>query len=243
MQKQSKKNNISRFSRRRRGKDLIAQIIRDPAAHTDRVTSVVQTYSPNTTNFIVSGSGTYSVTGGLGYFVGPGASALDAAFALQFSLNDLAQTSQWSVLYDAYRIKRVLVRMYPDGTVAPQCSSLGAASTATAKIENLHTVIDYDDQNTLSSLAAAMEYESFAITRACDPLEIEFGPRVAETVFRTGVTSGYAQPKSAVWLDMATTDVPHYGLKGYVVSTGAAQNIQNVWTVYVTAEIEFKQVK
>jgi hypothetical protein len=213
-----------------------------PSFHQERVITAVQSYCPSTTNFSVGGSGSYAVTNNLGYFIGPGGTATDAFFSLQFSLSDLPQASSWSALYDAYRIKAARLRMMPEANVLPLASNLGAATTAVAKAQNLHTAFDYDDAVVPTSLNQIMEYESFEVTRSTDDLDRDLSPRVATAVY-DGVSTGYSQPGGPIWLDMAKQDIPHYGIKGAIVSSGTTQNIQNIWNVYVTLVIELKQIR
>lgn len=220
--------------------DVGARISRGISA-TNAARRFVQTCFLSTANVIISGSTTYGASNG--QLVGPGATATDASFALQFSLSDLPQASSFATIFDAYRIDKVELRFIPDADELPSASSLGAASTAVAKGEFLNTAIDFDDSTAPSSLAQILEYETFMVSPPYREQKVVLKPRVAREIFDGVITTAYEQPESEIWLDIAQTGIPHYGVKGYIQSAGASANIQNVWRLYATYHVSCKQVR
>lgn len=47
-------------------------------------------------------------------------------------------------------------------------------------------------------------------------LNIMLRPTTLNNVFRTSTTVGFAENRRRQWLDIAQTDIPHYGLKAVI---------------------------
>lgn len=230
----------SRSGRPPRKGDMSARVSRGISA-TNAPRRFIQSCFLSSANVVTSGSTTYGASNG--QLVGPGATATDAAFALQFSLSDLPQASSFATIFDAYKIEKVELRFIPDANELPSASNLGSATTATAKGEFMNTAIDFDDSNAPSSLAQILEYETFQVSPPYREHKVVLRPRVAREIFDGVVTTAYEQPDKEVWLDIAQTGIPHYGVKGYIQSAGTSNNIQNVWRIYATYHVSCKQVR
>lgn len=197
-------------------------------------------FHPASANVTVGGSGAYIA--GQGIMTGPGASALDATFAIVSSMNDLSSISDLQELFDVYRIRSVQYNIIPLGTVQPTSPSLQAATTVSVRPQGLITVIDQDDATPLSTLGQALQYESFKYTRSTIVHKRRFSPRVGREIF-DGVTAAYEEPDKPVWVDCAEPQTPHYGLKLWVDTAGATANCQNQWRIFGRMDIDFKRVR
>jgi len=145
----------------------------------------------------------------------------------------------YAALFDAYRINKVVVKM------VPQVTSLTVGSTAsapvTAKQSFMTSVIDYDDATALTSYNAALEYETFRATPMYRTHKRVLTPALSQQAFKTsGTTIAYMQ-KRKQWVDAAYGDTEHYGLKFYIQNS--PDLLQQMWKVYVTMYVSFKQVR
>lgn len=79
---------------------------------------------------------------------------------------------------------------------------------------------DYDD-----AVAPVTDLELMEYGKNCQivqfgsdkpTIRISMVPRVSNTVYRTGVTSGYSLAAANTLVDAANADIPHYGLKTFV---------------------------
>lgn len=203
-----------------------------------RVHNFKQTFYPATGSVTVSGM-TYPSAGNL---VGPtSGGGTDGAFTIYFQAADLPQVSSFSALFDEYKVNKVVYKFVPEVQQVTWSTTL--TDTATPfQLQYLNTVIDYDDATALTSMNQAMEYESFRSTPQGKITKRIFVPSISNEVYRTGGgTIGYGR-KSKQWVDMAYTDIPHYGVKGYIDHYAAAQASQR-WKVFCTVYMSFRQVR
>jgi len=163
---------------------------------------------------------------------------LDFAFA--FSLGDLPQVASWSALFDQYRIEKIKLRfMYRGSSI-----SILSAASPNALLPMAHVVLDFDDSNALTTIASALEYATHRYLRPGDSLEIEFTPAIARALYASGAFTGYELiPSNQVWIDMANTGVPHYGVKGVIENLTTASTENVVWDVNATYVVSFSNVR
>lgn len=195
---------------------------------------------PSSSSFVVTG-GSYSTTDGL--LKGAVAGGADTTFTFTPRVDDLPQSATFSSLFDSYRINKVVLKLMTNwGGGGPQSGSwTGGAGTAfDLDPQRVYTVIDHDDSTALGSTSEALQYETCRVTHPSKDITISFVPAVSATVYRTGVTSAYRQAYK-VWMDLANTDVPHYGVKGYIPNSATAW--QPSYKVLATYYISFKQVR
>lgn len=197
-----------------------------------------QVFYPGTGSVSVSGM-TYPTAGNLlGPTTGGG---VDGSFSIFFQIADLPQVASFSALFDEYKVNKVVYKFDP----VVQSTSYTALNTDTAdpyQVQYLNTVIDFDDATTIATIGAMMEYESFKKTTPGRKTVRVFVPSISNELYRTGGgTIGYGR-KSKQWIDMAYTDVPHYGIKGYVDHYNTKQ-VQQHWKVTCTVYLSFRQVR
>ena len=152
-----------------------------------------------------------------------------------FTLSQLPQASTFSALYDAYRITKVELKFYPR-------SNVNAGNAGTNYTTTFHTAIDYDDVSNLGSLNSLLQYQtlkSFQSTKYCTRTVV---PRVADSVYISGVSTGYAENKSNQWLDCASDTVPHYGIRTWLGDVGGLAGAVT-FDVFAKFHIEFKAVR
>jgi len=167
-----------------------------------------------------------------------GGAANSAAGAISFTLADLSNYTEYTALFDQYRIRRVQVsfRMCQDPESYTQLNTTSAGN-ANNFYPDIYTTVDHDD-TTAPAYADIMQYDKLKtgllsprrwFTYTCHPT-----PNLQ--VYRGVATTGYAMASSKLWLDCAQADIPHYGVKYYIdcaTITGGGNNLlQNMKIEY-----------
>lgn len=160
----------------------------------------------------------------------------DREYSFQFKLNDLNNYTEFTNLYEMYRICAIKIRLIPSNNVSD--------ITSTQAIPQLMWVRDMDDATLPASRAELMEYPGVRITRLTGPRTIYIKhPRVARAIYN-GLTTAYGEGRPNTWVDSENEDVPHYGLKAILMNTSGVDQSAN-WTcqMYVTLYCQFKNPK
>lgn len=166
------------------------------------------------------------------YFSGflAGSSTLDVFSSIQFTLGQVPNVSEFTNLFDCYRINGVKVKLMPRANSSEIGTNQGMIK--------LFSAIDYDDATVPTAITELMQYENLKTTASNRDHSRYFKPKIAKTVFQTALASGYSQGTG--WLDCDNTSVPHYGLKLALQQLPAgAQSFDCQITYYLA----FKQVR
>lgn len=133
-----------------------------------------------------------------GYYSLP-ASGVAAGAAINFSLSQLPNVTEFTGLYDQYKIKAVKC------TLIPRHTEVLAGTTNLQG--NMWSVLDYDDSNVPSNLDELLQYQNIKRTRMNQTHTRYFRPMT-----RTILSTGYS-PKRNQWIDCSDTTVEHRGVK------------------------------
>lgn len=145
--------------------------------------------------------------------ISAGGIATPIANAHSFQLNQLPGVTEFSNLFDQYKITGAKITYTPtasEGIINPAVNSSAALGYS-----RVHSVIDYDDSNAPASEDALLEYGSHKSTAPFQTHSRFIKPKVLHEIYRSLATTAYA-PKGSTYLDMTNVDVPHYGLKVWV---------------------------
>lgn len=157
-----------------------------------------------------------------------------------FSLSDVPASTEFTSLFDQYRINCVVFTIVNRANVRDQLPSPDQTG-----MPILYYVVDNDDV-TAPTRAELQEYsqtKTFYYTadkRAC---RIKLFPKVTNTVFRTGATSAYAVSMKKQWLDCAYPDIPHYGLKWFLEVPGTTGSTNCTFDVISTYYLQFRTAR
>lgn len=137
---------------------------------------------------------------------------------MAFAMDDfIASSTNFTNLYDQYSIRAVKL-------MVTNFNTGGDGNTDTVPTPKpgiiVHSALDFNDNLTLAASVAGLrtlqEYQTYRWWNVQDTGRSLFKrylkPKVARTIY-AGVTPGYEMPKGSVWLDVAQTDIPHYGVK------------------------------
>lgn len=142
-----------------------------------------------------------------------------------FQLNDIYNRASYAALFEYYTINKVVVtyRYKADGNPRRDVIS---ATTGVPNEANplLYFKVDHNDDaaDTLATMKASSRTRTFQFTNDKPELSIQIRPAVLNEVYKSSVASTYV-PKWKQRLTTADLTVPHYGLKSYAISPGAAQ--------------------
>jgi hypothetical protein len=149
-----------------------------------------------------------------------------------FQLSNLDNSSAFENVFDQYRIDAI--RM----TCKPQNNAIGLVTNSTTTLVPLYCVIDYDNTSNLSTAAAAREYANCICLEPGESFVRTFQPRVADAIYSGSFSSfGNVSPP---WIDCASPNVGHYGVKILVPGTTAAQTQLQSWDVTYEYYLSFK---
>lgn len=166
------------------------------------------------------------------YFSGflAGSTLLDTFSSIQFTLSQVPNVTEFTNLFDCYRINGVKVKLMPRANSAEIGTNQGMIK--------LFSTIDYDDATVPTAITDLLQYETLKTTSSNREHTRYFKPKIAKTVFQTSLASGYSQGTG--WLDCDNTAVPHYGLKLALQQLPAGAQSYDVQVTYYLA---FKQVR
>lgn len=146
--------------------------------------------------------------------------------SFKFQLDDLPNYSEFTNLFDQYKISAVKLKFWPRFTgadVNPPATAIG--------VSRLWSVIDYDDSATLTNENQAMEYQNCKTHLSNRPFSLYLKPCVLSEVYRTTLTTGYA-PTRKYRIDVAQPNVPFYGVKTLMEPVA----FDGQWQIVVTAK-------
>lgn len=139
----------------------------------------------------------------------------------QASLDKLVNYSDFTTLYDQYRILKVVMKVRLVGDPSAQQMPNNASLVNAANIyPRLWYCPDHDD--TASETWTQLRERAKTKCKVLQPnkmITTSFRPAVLGQLYRTAVTTGYG-PKYNQWIDVAGTDVPHYGIKWSIEAAG-----------------------
>lgn len=157
----------------------------------------------------------------------------NAAGVLSFSMSSLPSASEFTALFDQYKIMKVKLDFIPFGdTVNLPVSTMSGSSSLVSPGGPLITAVDYDDANAPAQASDLLQYQYSKVTPVPRRHKMTLRPKFATEVYRSGVSTGYGARSG--WLDCANSDIPHYGVKYWM---NAPSNSSTSFSYQVWAEM------
>lgn len=148
---------------------------------------------------------------------------------MEFRLNELVNASEFTNLFDRYRLRGVQVK------IVPRVNSFDANPNATVQSRpTIHTAIDYNDSTAPTDALELMQYDTYRMTTGDRTHKRYFSPRVSTNLFRTAISSSYATAPRSQWIDCTSVgiDTPHFALKWVIDNNSYDQNFMVFKTFY-----------
>lgn len=150
--------------------------------------------------------------------------------AFQFQLNDMPNYTEFSTLFDCYKIVGIKLHFLP---------YIQENIDLTKVFGQVATCIDYTDASTPATFNEVLEYQNAKLHIPTNRgFTLYFRPRAAVAIY-DGLTTAYAQSDPKTWINTSNPDVPYYGVK--YAWNGVTTNMSIA--VYATYYVKFKQVK
>lgn len=149
-----------------------------------------------------------------------------AGSSLNFTLSQVPDYTDFTTLYDQYKIKAVKC------TLIPRHTEVGLGTITQG---NMWSVLDYDDSAIPTSLDALLQYQNTKRTRMNQTHSRYLKPMVG-----TALAGGSTAPKRNQWIDATNSGVEHRGIKFWFDQRGTAPVTYDVQIKYYLA---FKNVR
>lgn len=165
---------------------------------------------------------------------------------MYFQLADLPSFSEYSNLFDEYRVNKLTYRFMP------RFSSVDASGSSLA-VPDVFTAIDTDGAFQIGSLNAMMQYGNLRFRRGDQRFTVSYSPKAFGAVAIGGGTIGGTASVATLtnqWFSLGpnttatAASVDFYGLSFFAqlpVGFSAAGASTYSWDVYVTADISFRK--
>lgn len=170
--------------------------------------TLVRTFTDNTTpTWAKIGSTT---TNNLG---GGTVASIGAGMAFQFKFSNTVQAGEFAVMYDAYKLMRIKMKISLMSDYL-----MSSNSTARGLIPEVYIANDYDDDTPPSNDGVLKQYANTRLRRLTSQhpdITTYVVPKTASLVYTDDNLAGigYQQNKTNQWVDMDYTQVPYYGIK------------------------------
>lgn len=148
----------------------------------------------------------------------------DYSNAYVFKLSDLPNYTEFTSLYDQYRI--TFVKFYIYFQADPLVNM-----TAGSFIGRVYTALDFDD-SVVPSESDIQQMRYVRMHRPFGVIKRGLKPRCLNMMYNDGITTAYSLANRKVWLDCANPNITHYGLKVYINKPSG--------TYHVTATVQAK---
>lgn len=159
----------------------------------------------------------------------------DGQYGYSFTLAGLPSASEFTSLFDQYKIKGVKLRLLPRGNSSELTGAAGG------NIGNVGSVIDYDDGAApTGGMSQITQYQSFKLTRSSQEHIRYFKPRINAAAINSVAGGTQNKLNTRGWLDCDVSTTEHYGLK-VVVPAPPAGSI--VFDAIVTMYLCFRNVR
>lgn len=209
----AKSNTKSKYARKRQS----ANVARARSLYTNY--STPRTLSSSTTYPVRSLLLFNSITSGAAFSDG----------LVSFSLGALPNASEYTALFDHYKVNKVVVRFEP---------TANQVNPSTPCDARLLTAVDFDGGATGLSYAAFTSYETVQVTPLLHRKSITIQPRAETATIDSGSTNVNAVVAPAnTWFDCSNTNVNFYGVR-YAMTATALLNVR--YDIWVEVFLTFK---
>lgn len=153
-------------------------------------------------------------------------SITDAFGGMAFTFNDIPNNTEFTNLFDQYRINKVVLKWVP---------LANSANAGTQSTTLFYSVLDYTDDTVPTTEQQLVEYASLKITQGLRQHTRIFTPTTLDSLTDdTGAATYSGNPKIKQWISTSSPNVPHYGVKYLrpAQPTGQLVNYKLIKTFY-----------
>ncbi len=161
--------------------------------------------------------------------------------AVSFELTDLQQVATFTALFDQYRIDKIHFRIRPRN----QTINLASIASPNQASPRMYVVADHDDASAPAALTDLYQYDNVVELGPGDSADIILEPSITPAVYAGGAFTGYGVQSSTegMWIDVANTSVPHYGIKFGLTGLQVSATYVYIWEIDAWYQISFRNVR
>jgi len=155
---------------------------------------------------------------------------VDTFFSQAITLDSIQGYTDFTSLYDQYRIMRVDTHLIPEFHVN---------TTTLTNLSVLWSCVDYDDDTVPASINEVQQFQNARVYANDGQTKIvSYKPHIAVAAY-SGTFTSFTN-MAAQWIDAASPSVKHYGLK-LAMSTGSGATV----TYYIVSQVwlEFRNTR
>lgn len=165
------------------------------------------------------------------------------SLAYQFTLDSLPNYTEFTNLYDLYKITGIKLSFVP--SASEYINSVTSGTNAQNGFQRFNSVLDFDDTAVPTSENQLLQYASLKQTPGWATHSRYFTPRVntvVEGVVGATLAASSTAPK---WISTDNPEVEHLGVKVFVPPpiAGSAVSAAITYTVYATYYLACRNVK
>lgn len=165
--------------------------------------------------------------------INPGAAGVNAYGAFYYRLVDVPGYTEFTTLFDQYRMTGVKMKFVPRASQNVSTQSMG----------DLVYIIDYDDATAPTSQNQLLENQSVKVRQVFSrPFSVYIRPRTNFTVIGTSGNQTANIPIKT-WLDCASPDANYFGLKWAWVNAASTLSPLPSIDIYITYYVQFRGVQ
>lgn len=164
----------------------------------------------------------------------------NVATAYQFNMNQLPNVSEFTTLFDQYKITGAKISFVPGGSVS-NITPLSGQSLAHS-FGRVLSAIDYDDINAPADENTMLQYGSLKITNPNATHTRWIKPKVLAAIYQSLTATSY-ESRNAPWIDVGNPAAPHYGLKLWINAPVSPVAASITYNVYLTLYFACKNVR
>lgn len=158
-----------------------------------------------------------------------------------FKLSDVQSSTEFTSLYDQYKITGIKAKFFPRVNVL---QTVNQGSTFTT-IPPIGTIVDYDDAAPPANYAEATQFMGARIHEAFKPFSLYFKPKISTAAYSGAFTSYTAG--GSPWLDCNSPNIEYYGMKVFTLPYSAGNNAVTsqdpTWDIVLTYYLKFRGVR
>lgn len=160
----------------------------------------------------------------------------DVPFSIQFRLDELTSYTEFSTLFDRYRINSCKVKVQ---------TTLATGTQVTTPPPFIDYITDHDDASliTPSEMREKMGVKTKYFTGARQAITMGCKPVPANLIYNSGVFNAYGVPKKSPFINMTNTGVPHYAIKGILRNIYLNENASSPLTWDISYGVVLKDIQ
>lgn len=132
--------------------------------------------------------------------------------AFQFQLSDLPNYTDYTTLFDSYKIDQVDMEI-------SQVQNAASAGNPASQMCTIYYATDYDDATVPTQALTLIERQrckKWTFRGDGTPLRISLQPRLLQPIYQDGVTNAYGTASQNTWVDQLNISAAYYGMKFWI---------------------------